>query len=123
MSIKILLVDDSAMVRSAMGLCIEQNSKFEVCGEAENGQAAVDLFRQLRPDVVIMDFAMPIKNGLDAAAEMTQIAPNVPILMCTIFKSDQLVRDARKAGVKKVISKGEKLSSTLLPTIQNLLAS
>ena len=106
-----------------MRLCIEQNPELRVCGEAENGQAAVDLVVSLQPNLVIMDFAMPVKNGLDAASEISRIAPGVPILMCTMFKSEQLVTEARKAGVKKVISKGEKLSSSLVPTIKDVLAS
>src|SRR5438067_10022685 len=98
LSAKILIVDGSPAVRRAMRACIEQNPELCVCGEAENGQAAIDLFVGLQPDLVIMDFAMPVKNGLDAASEMSQIAPGVPILMCTIFKSEQLVTEARKAG-------------------------
>src|SRR5437868_15473029 len=123
MATKILLVDDSPSVRRAMRLCIEQNPELRVCGEAENGQAAVDLVVSLQPNLVVMDFAMPVKNGLDAASEISCIAPGVPILMCTMFKSEQLVTEARKAVVKKVMSKGEKLSSSLVPTIKDVLAS
>jgi two-component system, chemotaxis family, chemotaxis protein CheY len=118
----ILVVDDNPLVRRSMRSSIEQHPNLRVCGEAENGEAAVRMFRKLRPDFVIMDFVMPVKNGLDAAREMSEIDPEIPILMCTMFKSNELVTEARKVGVKKVISKGETAQS-LGTTVQDLLAS
>jgi two-component system chemotaxis response regulator CheY len=118
----ILVVDDNPRVRLAMRSSVEQNPNLQVCGEAENGEAAVQLFRTLKPDFVIMDFVMPVKNGLDAAREMSEIDPEIPILMCTMFKSEQPVREARKVGVKRVISKGE-TPDNLGTAIKDLLAS
>lgn len=119
---RILIVDDSPLVRQAMRNSVEINPELRVCGEADNGQDAIDLFRSLKPDLVIMDFAMPIKNGLDAAREIAQIDPEVPVLMCTLFKTNQLVNDAKRAGVKRVVSKAEELSN-LENIVEDLLAS
>ncbi|GAC1433214.1 MAG: hypothetical protein NVS1B11_12970 [Terriglobales bacterium] len=62
--LRILLVDDSKSVRGAMRSVIEQNPKLAVCGEADSGSSAVTMVEQLRPDMVILDYSMPIKNGL-----------------------------------------------------------
>lgn len=121
MTSRILIVDDNPAVRRAMRRIIEQNADFEVCGEAEDGNTAVERFRELRPDAVVLDFSMPVKNGLEAAREITLLSPNTPLLMCTMFKSEQLVREAREVGIKQVVSKGEKLGSNLTMTIRALL--
>jgi two-component system, chemotaxis family, chemotaxis protein CheY len=118
---RILIVDDNPAVRRAMRRIIEQTSDFEVCGEAEDGNTAVERFRELRPDAVVLDFSMPVKNGLEAAREITLLSPTTPLLMCTMFKSEQLVREAREVGIKQVVSKGEKLGSNLTMTIRALL--
>lgn len=121
MTSRILIVDDNPAVRRAMRRIIEQNADFEVCGEAEDGNTAVERFRELRPDAVVLDFSMPVKNGLEAAREITLLSPTTPLLMCTMFKSEQLVREAREVGIKQVVSKGEKLGSNLTMTIRALL--
>ncbi|MDP9161648.1 MAG: response regulator transcription factor [Acidobacteriota bacterium] len=120
MKVRILLVDDSPMVRRAMRSLIERNPKLEVCGEAENGQIAVEMFQQLKPDLVVLDFSMPIKNGLQAAQEISTLHPGIPLLMVTMFRSDQLTKEAQKAGIGSVLSKGDNLSSNLVSTIESL---
>jgi len=119
--IRILIVDDNELVRAAMRKILEMNPRFTVCGEATNGQEAVKLFRELSPDCVVLDFSMPLMNGIDAAREMYQLAPGVPLLMCTMFKSDQLVRAAAQVGVNRIVSKSEKLSTNLVSTIEALV--
>jgi two-component system chemotaxis response regulator CheY len=99
---------------------IERNSKLEVCGEAENGQIAVEMFQQLQPDLVVLDFSMPIKNGLQAAREMSTLHPGIPLLMVTMFRSEQLTKEAQKVGIGSVLSKGDNLSSNLVSTIEHL---
>lgn len=121
MAVRILIVDDSPVIRRSMRLVLEGRPEFEVCGEADNGQTAVEMFRNLQPDFVVLDFSMPVMNGLEAAREMAEIRPGVPLLMCTMFKSEQLVKEAQQAGVKRVVSKSEKLSSNLITTIEQLL--
>ncbi|MGC1650189.1 MAG: response regulator, partial [Candidatus Sulfotelmatobacter sp.] len=70
MSHRILIVDDSAIIRHSIRICIEHNTDWEVCGEAENGKVAIEKVRQLRPDVVTLDWQMPVMNGLEAAREI-----------------------------------------------------
>jgi DNA-binding NarL/FixJ family response regulator len=118
---RILIVDDSSAIRQAVRCLIEQRPDWEVCGEADNGQTAIDKFRELSPDFVVLDLSMPVMNGLDAARQISVIDPAVPLLMCTLFQSEQLVSEARKAGIGGVLSKSEGLCSTLVDTIDHML--
>ena len=120
---RILIVDDNELVRRCMRKILEQDSHFEICGEATNGEEAVRLFRELSPDCVVLDFSMPVMSGIDAAREMTKLSPGIPLLMCTMFKSDELMRAAAEVGVKRIVSKSEKLSSNLVNTIESLVGA
>lgn len=74
----ILVVDDNAVMRRLVRLHIEENTDWEICGEAENGLVAIERVKELRPDLVIMDFKMPVMNGLEAAREIVRVAPDLP---------------------------------------------
>jgi two-component system, response regulator PdtaR len=76
-----------------------------VCGEAVDGPDAIQKSRQLHPDLIILDFRMPGANGLEVAHEINKTNPQVPILLCTIYLSKQLLEQARKAGVRGAVSK------------------
>jgi DNA-binding NarL/FixJ family response regulator len=102
---RILIVDDSPSVRIALRKFLEQNSSWLVCGEAEDGQEAVDRVRQLKPDLVVMDFLMPVQDGLHASEQIKGLFPEIPILLCTMFASSQLSQKARSAGVKGILPK------------------
>jgi DNA-binding NarL/FixJ family response regulator len=102
---RILIVDDSPSVRIALRKFLEQNSSWQVCGEAEDGQEAVDRVRQLEPDLVVMDFLMPVQDGLHASEQIKALFPEMPILLCTMFASSQLSQKARSAGVKGILPK------------------
>jgi two-component system, chemotaxis family, chemotaxis protein CheY len=123
MATRILLVDDSLAIRNAFRLLIEQRPGWVVCGEADNGQTAIEKFRELSPDLVVMDLSMPVMNGLDAARTISAIDPQVPVVMCTLFRTDQLEAEAHKAGVGIVLSKGEGLGTKLVDTIDGMLHS
>jgi DNA-binding NarL/FixJ family response regulator len=105
--IRILVVDDSPMVRRHLRAVLEQHEGWRVCDEAHTGQEAVDRFPQIRPDVVVLDFLMPEMNGLDAARIINQISPRTPILMVTLFLSKQLSDEARKVGIRGACAKTE----------------
>src|SRR5512146_1838845 len=75
---RILIVDDSPSVRIALRKFLEQNSNWQVCGEAEDGQEAVDRVRQLKPDLVVMDFLMPVQDGLHASEQIKSLFPEIP---------------------------------------------
>lgn len=71
---KILIADDSYLFRRSLRSYLEQNPKVSVCGEAEDGLAAVDKFKELNPDIVILDWQMPVMNGIEAARRIARLA-------------------------------------------------
>jgi len=103
----VLIVDDSSTIRRYLRNYIEQSSDWELCGEAENGQVAVEKVHQLRPDVVILDFQMPIMNGLDAARRIARVSPYTTMFMFTVNQSEKLSEEAQAAGIKFVFSKSD----------------
>jgi len=104
--VRILVVDDSPLMRSCLRKMLEQQGSWQVCCEASNGREAIDKVQQTSPDLVILDFQMPEMNGLDAAKEITRRSPEVPILMVTLHMSPQLADQARRAGIRGVWDKG-----------------
>ena len=120
MSHTILLVDDSELIRHSLRLCIEENSDWEVCGEAENGKVAVEKVRELHPDVVILDLQMPVMNGLEAAREISHIAPTTAMVMFTAYDCGPLSQQAHDAGIKDVLSKFDGVADHLLASLEDL---
>jgi DNA-binding NarL/FixJ family response regulator len=120
MSHGILIVDDSALIRHSMRYCIEQNTDWEVCGEAENGLIAIEQVRLLHPEVVILDWQMPVMDGLRAAREITRIAPGTTLLMITLHDEAQLTEDAHAAGIKEVLSKSDGIAEHLIASLKNV---
>jgi DNA-binding NarL/FixJ family response regulator len=121
MSAQILIVDDSAFLRSSIRSCIEQNTDWKVCGEAENGQIAIEKTKELHPGLIILDLAMPVMNGLDAARHITGFAPGVAIVLFTMHGSRELSRYAELIGIKQVLSKSGGGIEQLLTTVKVLL--
>ena len=120
---KILIVDDAAAIRRALRASIERRTGWKVCGEAENGKMAVDMVRELEPDVVVLDLSMPIMNGLEAARLISALAPRTRMLMFTLHAQPELVRQSQKVGIRHVISKSEGLDSSVLDAIRSALAA
>ena len=117
--LSILIVDDSALVRRALRFMIEQNGSLSICGEAENGKIGVEKVKQLQPDTVILDFQMPVMSGLEAARQISEIAPNTMLLMYSMHFSEQLVKDAEAAGIQKVFSKSDGGPNQLIAWLNN----
>jgi DNA-binding NarL/FixJ family response regulator len=105
--VRILVVDDNPSIRRYVRGILEQNANWKVCDEARNGQEAVEKFRQIQPDLIVLDFQMPEMNGLDAARIISQISPETPILILTLYLSKELVAEARKAGARGACAKTE----------------
>jgi DNA-binding NarL/FixJ family response regulator len=122
-SYKFLIVDDSALVRDSLRSYLEQNPDWRVCGEAENGQIAIEKVKALYPDVVILDLAMPVMNGLEAARQIHGLAPDTTMLMFTMHTGGQLLKDAQAAGIKDVVSKSEGWADQLLSSLRSLCAA
>lgn len=105
MRTRFLLVDDSELVRKSLRTVLQANPEWEICGEAADGERAVELFKELHPNIVILDFQMPGINGIETARRMSKIAPAVPIVLFTQHASSDLEKHAREAGVRSVVSK------------------
>jgi DNA-binding NarL/FixJ family response regulator len=105
----ILIADDSAVIRRSLRSLIANHKELTICGEAENGAEAIEKAHKLKPDLILMDFSMPLMNGLDAATQLKKDSPRVPIVMLTMFKDKFLEDRAYKAGVSLVLSKEESM--------------
>jgi DNA-binding NarL/FixJ family response regulator len=105
MSKHILIVDDSDTCRRITRLFLESQLGLEVCGEAVDGVEAVEKARALKPDLVILDLAMPRMNGVEAASELRAMMPQLPIVLFTMY-DDAVGRTlALSAGASQVVSK------------------
>lgn len=105
MGVRILIVDDNAPIRTAIRFVLESHVDWEVCGEAVNGIEAVEKYRKLRPDLMIVDVSMPVMNGLDASLEILKLSPEILILLYTSYLTPQLVEVAYKSGIRGTVSK------------------
>jgi DNA-binding NarL/FixJ family response regulator len=103
--VRILVADDNPAIRRCLRGLLDQQSDWRVCDEASNGKEAVERFRQIQPDLIVIDFQMPEMNGLDAARHIVKLSPKTPILMVTIHLSKQLSEEARKAGIRGACAK------------------
>jgi len=121
MRTRFLIVDDSELVRRSLRTVLQANPDWEICGEASDGETAVELFKNLHPNIVILDFQMPGINGIEAARRMSEIAPAVPIVLFTQHASSDLERHAREAGIRSVVSKTN--AFPMVGMIQALLGS
>jgi DNA-binding NarL/FixJ family response regulator len=103
--IGVLLADDQALVRAGFALILNAEPDLEVCGEADDGEAAVALARELRPAVVLMDIRMPQLDGIEATRQITTADPAVRVLMLTTFDLDEYVVAAFRAGASGFLLK------------------
>ena len=105
---RILVVDDSAVMRRMLRALLDAHDNWKVCDEASDGREALLKFGKDKFDAVVLDFQMPVMDGLEAARQMTQRSPAIPILMVTMHASSpQLLDAARKAGIRGVCAKSD----------------
>jgi DNA-binding NarL/FixJ family response regulator len=103
---RILIADDHSLVRKVLKTTLENHSDWQVCGQATNGLEAVQKAAELHPDLIILDFAMPVMDGLGAARRILSASPSVPILIFTNYYFPSLLVEADSVGVRQVIDKG-----------------
>ncbi|MCX7711314.1 MAG: response regulator transcription factor [Clostridia bacterium] len=97
-AIKVMIVDDHAVVRSGLSAFLMTCDELELVGEASNGKEAVALCAEIQPDVVLMDLIMPEMDGAAATREIKKSFPNIQVIILTSFKEQNLVEDALQAG-------------------------
>ena len=102
---RVLIADDHELVRKGLGAIFSSEPDWTICGEAANGQEAVELVVKLRPDLVLLDITMPLMNGLTAAAKIRQLAPATKILIVSMHDSPVAAREALKAGADAFLPK------------------
>ena len=117
---RILIADDHESVLRRVRAMIESQPGLEVCGDAVNGRETITKTAELKPDLVILDFAMPQLNGLNAASAIKTFLPNVPIIMFTMYSS-VVMQEAEKSGITRLIDKAK--SNDLVPAVEELLGT
>jgi DNA-binding NarL/FixJ family response regulator len=133
-TVRVLLCDDQALVRSGLRMVLEAREDMEVVGEAENGAGALELAARCRPDVILMDVRMPVMDGVEATRRLARAGTSARIVILTTFDSDEYVYEALRAGASgfllkdvqpgqlvdavRVVARGEAL---LAPTVTRRL--
>jgi len=119
----ILLVDDHAVVRMGLSAIINLQADLKVCGEAENGETAVRLATELKPDVVVMDFSLPGMDGAEATAAVLKVSPTSKVLILTSFGTSADLARAMAAGAVGAVTKNlsnDELSSAIRDTARGI---
>ncbi len=108
MKYNVLIVDDHFVVREGLKLILETSDEYQVVGEAENGQIAVELALELQPDVILMDLNMPVMDGLEAMEKLQQQQCMIPVVILTTYNEDDLMIKGLAMGAKGYLLKDSK---------------
>ena len=119
MAKRILITDDALFMRVTLRNILEKNG-YEVAGEAANGRESIEMYQQVKPDLVTMDITMPEMDGISALKEIKKVDPNATIVMCTAMGQKQMVMEAVSAGAKDFIVKPFQ-PDKVLESIQKLI--
>jgi CheY-like chemotaxis protein len=118
---RIFIADDSGAMRLLLRTWVESLPGLAVCGEAADGVEAIEKAEPLNPDLILLDFSMPRMNGLEAASALHSVAPNIPIILFTLFAESVSEDLARAAGIRAVVSKSGPIE-ILMDEVQRLLS-
>jgi DNA-binding NarL/FixJ family response regulator len=121
MSVRILIADDHELVRQGMRTILENEPGWIVCGEATNGREALAMTLELKPDVLVLDLALPQMNGVEVTRQVRRTLP-VAILIVTVHDSDQVVKEALEAGANGYVLKAD-AGRTLAEAVNAILSS
>jgi DNA-binding NarL/FixJ family response regulator len=105
--LRILIADDHDLMRHGIKNMLQSRPDWEICGEAHNGDEAIALTRNLKPDIAILDINMPNLNGLEAAKRIGKESPNTEVLILSLYSSDELTREIINVGAKGYILKSD----------------
>jgi DNA-binding NarL/FixJ family response regulator len=105
MPLRVLLVEDHELVRSGIRALLESTGEAQVVGEANNGRRAIEVARELNPDIVLMDLAMSELNGIDATRQLIALMPDVKVIMLSMHADEQYLFEALKAGARGYVLK------------------
>ena len=117
---RILVVDDHLIVREGLKLIFETEEKYEVVGEAENGDKALILIEELKPDVVLMDLNMPKRSGLEAIKALNEKNITIPVVILTTFNDDYLIKEGLSLGAKGYLLK-DSTREELIRTVESAI--
>jgi len=117
---RILIADDHAIVRRGLRALLQSQPGWEVCGEAVNGREAVEKIAQLKPDVAIVDIAMPELNGLEVTRRIVKAYPPTEVIILTMHHSDEVVHEVLKAGARGYVLKSD-ADQNLIQAVEMLL--
>jgi DNA-binding NarL/FixJ family response regulator len=120
MSIKLFLADDHKMFRDGLRVQLDNVENILVVGEASNGREAVKMVEDLKPDVAVLDVAMPLMNGIEATRHILKSLPDIKVIILSMFADDIYVREALKAGAQGYLLKEESVIQ-LVEAIKNVL--
>jgi DNA-binding NarL/FixJ family response regulator len=102
---KILLADDHELVRHGLRALLEKQDGWQVCGEAETGQEAIDKTKELQPDIVVLDISMPQLNGFAVAKTIKETHPETAVVVYSVYASEAFLREALRIGLDGYVSK------------------
>ncbi len=108
---KVLIVDDDALIRDSLSMLLNMEEDFEVAGTAENAKQALDICRQQQPDIVLMDIRMPVMDGVLGTKMFKEHFPQVKVVILTTFRDDEYITQALKNGARGYILKSQPADS------------
>ena len=117
---RILVADDNESIRTVLREILQSESGWEVCGEAKNGEEAIRQARELSPDIILMDIMMPKCDGIDATREIVRWAPDICILIMTLYELPELCREARDVGALGFVRKADS-GRCLIPAVRSVV--
>lgn len=101
----VLIADDHLVVREGLKLILETDPRFRIAGEAENGETAVRLAEETKPDAILMDLNMPVMGGLEAMRTMNRKGLDIPVIILTTYNEDDMIADGLELGAKGYLLK------------------
>jgi DNA-binding NarL/FixJ family response regulator len=118
---RILIVDDHDIVRQGVRHILESQNDWEIAGEAANGEDAIRLNEELKPDAIIMDITMPVMSGLEATKEIVKRNPDSKVLILTMHENPSLLHSIQSVGAKGLLTKSQ-ATGHLTPALHAIIA-